>query len=375
MAGDPKVVDAQAWTAPDFRATGNNRKCSGITFRGPWGDPAWKDGGHEGLFGQGELWVRVYAPDRGTNGWGNMAKPKVYYQLADGREYAIEAAGTQRVAEPLNKRRALNNEAGAEASIDALKTGWAKQFSILRSVQGGLSNGFAINGATPEERAKYVRDLDLGVASKGETARSIGRDEPHATGGTHINYLVNNVCLGAGKVYALAGRLPTTPKTRNGEPTMTAAQARYWSITGYSTAYGLDPNFAYGAEITSVMDDEIVTNASGDYILLYGRAQDRPANATAANGVTWVDWGTESCQAFTIRWVSPGPDWTFAKAPNQTNLGWETEPASASYNPAKIGMNDRNGFLGAYQPVKSYLTKAQWEGLGSSPDPQTLPRP
>ena len=144
---------------------------------------------------------------------------------------------------------------------------------------------------------------------------------------------------------------PTTPKTRNGEATMTAAQARYWSITGYSAKSDYnDPNYVYGAEVTSLMDDEILVDASNNYTLMYGRAADRPANATAANKVTWVEWGREACQSFTIRWASIGPEWTMPKAPTFGNLGWNADWAAAAHDPKLVATNYRRGFPGSTSP-------------------------
>jgi hypothetical protein len=374
--GDPTQLDPGAWSAT-HRQAGNTRHCSGITYRGPWGDPAYTGGGSDGrgLFASGEMWVRVYAPDKGTDGWGNMPPPTVYYQLPDGRQFGLEVAQSA-IENRLNGKRALTNDAPADPNpaISAPGSGWDKQWSIFRSIRGGLSQGCGINGATDAERRAYVRQLDLGVSGRGENASGIMNLEPHSTGSVHINYLTRNHCLGSGKVYAISGKLPTTPKTRNGEPTMTGGQARYWSITGYSSAFSFDPGFQYGAEQTSIMDDEVVTDAEGDYVIMYGRPQDRPANATAANGVTWKDWGPEACQAFTLRWMSIGPEWTMPNEPTAANAGWETSWASASYDPSRLNANNRNGLLGTYHPVITYVTRAQFEALGNGFDAQTLPR-
>lgn len=372
--GDPTVLDQAAWSIPYYRDPGNNnRHCSGLVFRGPWGDPAGADGDHRGFWATGEIWIRYYAPDRNVDPFGGVARPRLLYQLPDGRQYYIFA--DQTVAEnTLNGRRPLFNQNPSEPPPYASADGWDKQFSIMRSIYGGLSSALNFPSSNPDARRRYVRDLDKGVAGRGENLPSIGSREPHATAGVHINYMSSGMCLGSGKVFAFAGTLPTTPRTRNGENTMSAGQSRYWSITGYSQAFDFsNPNFQYGAEISGLMDDEIVTDSQNRYVIMYGRAADRPANATVQNGVTWVEWGPEACQAFTIRWVSIGPEWSFQKSPNQGNLSWEASWASASYNPNKIGRNNRNGFLGNYHPVATYLTKAQFEALGNGFNPLTLP--
>jgi len=371
--GDPMVLDTKAWTAPNYRDPGNNnRHCSGLTFRGPWGDPAFKDangnnsGDKRGLWDTGQMWVRYYAPDRGTGAFGGVPYPKVLYQLPDGRKYFINA-DVSGIQTRVDGKRALTAEAGQQPSATwGTGFGWWKQLSIFRQIAGGMSHENSYPSKDLAAQQAYARNLDLGVEGKGEAVGGIMAQEPHATSGVHINYLNHGTCLPNGSTFTVQGRLPTTPRTRNGEATMTGAQARYWSITGYSSKWSTnnDPSFVYGAEITSLMDDEIVTDAQGGYVLMYGRPEDRPANATAANGITWVNWGPEACQAFTIRWMSVGPEWSFAKAPNFTNLGWPADFAATVSDPTKVATNFRRGFLVDYQPITATLTKAQVASLG-----------
>lgn len=376
--GNPTVLDPKAWSSPTYRDPGNNhRHCSGLMFRGPWGDPNGNFGtgpDKRGFWEPGQIWVRIYAPDKSVGAYGGVPRPRVLYQLPDGRQYYIHA-DISSFAARVNGTRTLVSEIPQEPTTnEGSGIGWYKQFGIFRQVFGGIAMGANYPSSDPAAQRKYVNDLDRGVTGRGDSALRPNNLEPHATGSVHINYLTRGMCLGAGKVFTVQGTLPTTPKTRNGESTMTSAQARYWSITGYSTKFDLlNPNFVYGVEMTSVMDDEITTNAQGRYLIVYSRPEDRPANATAANGVTWVNWGREACQAFTLRWMSIGPEWSFTKTPHEGNLGWEADWASPRWDPNRVGRNHRWGFLGDYQPVVSYLTKAQFEGQGARPDPFWLP--
>jgi hypothetical protein len=146
---------------------------------------------------------------------------------------------------------------------------------------------------------------------------------------------------------------------------------RYWSITSYDAEFPFSE--IKGLENTSVMDDELVLNANREYIIVYSRAEDRPRNATAANGVTWVDWGRTCIQSFTLRWISVGPEWSFERTPHELNLPWAKSTWSGSqYDPALVGRN-RPGFLQAYHPVKHYLTKEAFELLGDQLTPAKLP--
>jgi hypothetical protein len=167
-------------------------------------------------------------------------------------------------------------------------------------------------------------------------------------------------------VAVITGKLPTTPKTRKGEPTMTAAQSRYWSITSYAANFGTSwrGNSIVGQANSSLMDDEIEVNENNEYTIVYSRPLDRPYNAVKNNNVTWADWGPGGTATFTIRWMSVGPEWTFCRAPDQNKLQWRSDPASPSYDPSLLANNNQTTFTGAYTPVVHYMTKQQFESLG-----------
>ena len=84
------------------------------------------------------------------------------------------------------------------------------------------------------------------------------------------------------------------------------------SITLYD--YKLDPlnpTQPFGKPMATINDEAMVTDANGHYIIVFSRPEDRPANATAANGVTWIDWGPKANSAFFMRWMGVGPEWSF----------------------------------------------------------------
>jgi hypothetical protein len=145
---------------------------------------------------------------------------------------------------------------------------------------------------------------------------------------------------------------------------MKTAECRYWSITSYD----VDWPFAEikGMENTSVMDDEIVLDKDRHFVIVYSRKEDRPANATKDNGVTWVDWGQTTSQSLSLRWISVGPEWSMPITPHELNLPWsKTAWSGSQYDASLIGTNNHNGFLGEYLPVTHYLTKAGFEKLGN----------
>ncbi len=189
-----------------------------------------------------------------------------------------------------------------------------------------------------------------------------------------------------GVVLVLTGQLPTHPKTFDGEATMTGGEARYWSITGYADGMPVadvttpvTPSLTggvIGVPVSSVVDEQITTNANGRYIIVYSRPGDRPTNATAANNATWVDWGPKASVGLTLRWMSVHPEWSFCRAPDQGNLDWNASQSSPTFDPTLTAQNNnKTTFLGEYQPVVHYMTKAAFEALGNHAlDPDGVPQ-
>ncbi|MFQ5740561.1 MAG: hypothetical protein ACE5JX_16270, partial [Acidobacteriota bacterium] len=179
--------------------------------------------------------------------------------------------------------------------------------------------------------------------------------------------------LGRKGVYAITGRLPTTPRTRHGEATMEAAEARYWSIC-HSANGPSEPipfrQIVYGC----LMDDEITTNQDRDYVIVWSRPEDRPSNATAACGVTWQDFGPDATQGVPIRWMSVWPDHFMQEfSPSAENIPWDTGSWSEpDYDQSLVGRN-RPGALGPYHPVVHYLKTDEFEALGCPVDPNAIP--
>jgi hypothetical protein len=351
---------------PPFRHASNTRSGTGLVYTGPWGDPAYPENNalinKRGLWDTSEIWVRYYAPDKATNGTGGVPLPKITYQLPDGRQFYIETDLTA-FNNYINKRTPIPGKLPADPGADEGPTvGWYKDWGIIRNY---VSQDARINNPNdPAAGRKRARDLDKGANGREESLPAPQNYESGQTLCTYCTYFTRNFGLGWGKVAVLTGRLPTTPKTRNGEATMTAANLRYISVCTYSST--LDGSTPVGQAQTCLMDDEIVTDANGYYTIVYSRPEDRPANATKANGVTWVNWGPDGTADFRWRWMSVGPEWTFAQSPDETHLGRASDWASESYNPNLIGKNNRTGWMGHYLPNLHYMDKSVFANLGTN---------
>lgn len=194
----------------------------------------------------------------------------------------------------------------------------------MRSIYGGIA------GATGLADKQWVREYDLGMNGRGENVPAPGNYEQSATTCTYINYLTRAMSLGKDKIMVLEGKMPTYPETREGQGRMTGAQMRYWSLSGYDISLPEADGFG-GTVLISLMDDELALDRERRYMIVLSRPEDRPRNATTRNGVTWANWGPTGTVAFTLRWMSIAPQWTFPRAPNERNLGRETDAASKRF--------------------------------------------
>jgi len=352
---------------PPYRGKGNLRYGSAIQVQGPWGADA-KHGHGRGIWDFGDVWIRYYGIDHKYTPDGGVNLPEMYFELPTGEKFFIMANidGLKRLSETPMANRDIGN--GDPHDFNGPTTGWDKQFGIMLQISTGLSK--ALNKEKPKDK-EYLRKLDMGITGRGENQAPPACYEINATGCNYIGYLTSGTSIKKGKVFAITGKLPTFPDTRDGAETMDTAQCRYWSITTYDAGFPFSK--VKGLENTSIMDDEIVIDENRRYIIVYSRKEDRPANATKANGVTWVDWGKTCTQAITLRWMSVSPEWSFELTPNEENLPWSKSTWSGSeYDPNLIGKN-KPGFLKEYHPVKHYMTKEDFESLGNDLNPQKIP--
>lgn len=351
----------------DFRAQNNVRPTSGIRYSGPWGDPNYVDFSplvtKTGPFSAGQIWIRYYQIDSAVGPRGGVPTPKITYQLPDGRKYFILPDFSELEA-LMNKRSAIRSEPADDPRTNCGPTvGWRKQWGLVRNAAEIATK--TLGGSIDKP---YVRNLEKGIDAKAEDLPPPSNYESTASLVPYNHYLNRCMSVQPGKVAVLTGRKPTTPKTRAGQAVMTGAQAKFWSITTYDDWFDLfnPQGRAFGMPITSVTDEDVVTDANGYYTIVYSSPADRPANATAANGVTWVNWGPKGNSAFMLRWQCVGPEWTFAKCPDEMKLGRRSDQSSVQFDPNVLGRNDNTGFLGDYQPITHYLGKAEFEALGTN---------
>ena len=155
-------------------------------------------------------------------------------------------------------------------------------------------------------------------------------------------YLAAELVWAPGRVAVVRGKAPTFPNTRAGASVTGAAQVRFWS---FGTVEYRQPYPTVGG----VADQDMPVDAEGFYTVIISTAADRPANATAADGVAWLPWGDPAVpMMLVLRHMLPASD--FAQAAQRVPDGATAEATRS--------------IMGAYYPVAAYCDRAQFEVQG-----------
>jgi hypothetical protein len=143
-----------------------------------------------------------------------------------------------------------------------------------------------------------------------------------------------------GRLVVVRGLAPTFPDTAGGAAVGGDEQVRYWSMctNEYRKPY---PVTACAADEDTVLDGE------GRYTYVISTPEDRPANATETEGVTWLDWGsTEVNNLLLLRHMLASPDF---------------DESAINLEPGALATTT----MGAYAPEGAYCTVADFESGGA----------
>jgi hypothetical protein len=161
-------------------------------------------------------------------------------------------------------------------------------------------------------------------------------------------YLVNYLSRKFGSVYVFRAKLPTFPNTYARAKTMTDGQVKYWSVATVASP----PS---GELWDGVFDMMLTLDKEGYYTIVVSRPEDRPKNATAHNGVTWIDWGPGEG----LEDPKDRKDWGMLLMRFMVcHADWEHSPAKA-HNPGT-----EEAVMGPYYPKGYYATKEEFEAEG-----------
>jgi hypothetical protein len=297
---------------------------------------------------------RAYLSDQGSDGcgWGPASAPDqgsgipTYTgTLADGTMLSSEAVVKQFVRPmpapkpPVTAEQwemllhAKDNDPSLDpaATPARSKPQWEKYWNMKYSILGAFK--------TPEERARipYASAMDGG-------------------GDPETQYMIINLSRQFGPVYVMRGKMPTFPNTYAGQSgagleIMPDAQCQYWSVVSCEA-------MPSGQIVDALTDMQVPLDKDGNYTIVYSRKEDRPKNATDANGIAWIEWsprgeGIDGPQnrldsgMLMLRIMANNPN-------------WKERPD----NVLKPG--DEEAVMGPYYPRGYYTTKEAFETKGIS---------
>ena len=242
------------------------------------------------------LMLRVYVPDEGRSLTGGVGLPQPKLKLADGTKLKgqalcdaldseSKALGYVRVPDP----SALLI---SEETYDAMR--YPDELTEPVDVFGGL---ISVPREVPptfpavekgEWRAQYDRRYLLQLWT-GDDAPGASLTPPPrgAAGGffpnVHNSYVRTAINRKFGKVAVFRGKLPSAPRTFEGNERLGTGQVRY-------SSYCMNEAPVTTKVTDCAYDEQIPTNRKGIYTIVVSRRSDRPDTARSSCGKAWIEW-------------------------------------------------------------------------------------
>jgi hypothetical protein len=139
-------------------------------------------------------------------------------------------------------------------------------------------------------------------------------------------YLVADVSDAYGQIVVFHARAPTFPDTTAGVPVYKRRQLRYWSFCTYDSE---------GEALVGCVPDYTSAISKRDFTFVVSNPASRPANATAANGVTWLPWGDQPAAQVVYRNMLPAASFPYA-AESITSSTQSVPQTMGSYYPTAV---------------------------------------
>jgi hypothetical protein len=143
-----------------------------------------------------------------------------------------------------------------------------------------------------------------------------------------------------GKLVVIQAEMPSFPDTNTGDsPWAAGQQVRYWSICENNGLF--DIVVACSADYDSVQNDGVAT-------FVISSPANRPANATAADGVNWIPWGSAPSSLIIYRQILADPSFGESIASNMSGGG------------------SLAATMGPYYPEIAYCSEATFASAGAA---------
>jgi hypothetical protein len=283
-----------------------------------------------------ELFYRVYEPDRGLDLTGGVGLPAAELLLADGSVVEQEAACPQ------------INDADREIPVDDVPAaGW-------QAVRSTPPCDPETNPGYDPVRWERFFNVNYAIEAVATDCTEAGRAarlarQPASQGGFYSNrdsaYIYAHLAREFGPVLMVQARLPRTPQTYSAPKRMPRGDMRFWSLcTGESRVTTRTPD--------CLSDRQVLRQSGREFTVVVSKPEDRPANATRACGVAWLDWGANGDGA-------GDPDYA---ALILRNMLVDPDFPHAIQRVARPGTEAE--VMGPYFPRADYMTREEFEARG-----------
>jgi len=152
-------------------------------------------------------------------------------------------------------------------------------------------------------------------------------------------YLETVVSHAYGQIVVIHTRAPTFPDTSAGQPPYRRSDLRYWSFCAYDSE---------GEALVGCAADYRAAISRHEITYVVSDPEHRPANANAANGVTWLPWGAQAAAQIVYRNMLPASSFPYA-AESITSPEQSVAAIMGPYYPTAVYCSTATFEAGGYQ--------------------------
>jgi hypothetical protein len=283
------------------------------------------DGSARNVPGFALVTLRYYLPDRGTGRLGGAPPPTITMVTPTGQRIptptCTDDLGNPGVTETIAASGPQTSVLPGTGPLVAHRVPvWRKFVNAPTGFWGALTDDDTLSATVYGFGTPFTYQLPAGFFEN-----------------IYNKYIATTISMDFGQVLVFRAKLPTTPRTYEGEPRMGSGQLRFWSFcTG-----DVETTMTYDC----LVDKDIPIDRRRDFTLAISTAAARPTNAIAQCGVAWLPAGPPGQTVAILRNMLPAA--SFRRAIQNVQVGHERQT------------------MGPYYPIgRYYATTAAFERLG-----------
>lgn len=224
--------------------------------------------------------LRIYAPAEGADVTGGAGLPQASLVMKDGSrlegDAMCRAVNSPIPGEKVRELPSVAMEEGVWRSLMAHPQA-PQGFPARPEVEWLKFWGGAQSVARNIPGRKFL-EQSMRDAAAGDLPKRSGFYANH-----HNDYISAFISQEFGELLVIEGKLPTTPAS-GWDVASSEYDLRYWSLC-------TNESLVTTAYSDCVLDSNVTLDAERNYRIVVSKAANRPANARAECGATWLDWG------------------------------------------------------------------------------------